>query len=191
MFSSGQRTLLGEVASWVFLAGVMVVGVTHFEELKAMAHRMAGTDPGLHAAAGGGEPNGAGADSAAVSGGYRVELPVGDDGHYHADIEVNGRSVKVLVDTGASVVALTAEDAEAAGIYVSDKDYTGRISTANGTARVAPVVLEEVTLGDITVRDVRGIVSEQGALNVSLLGMTFLNELDRVDMQSGKLILQD
>jgi aspartyl protease family protein len=88
-------------------------------------------------------------------------------------------------------VALTAEDAEAAGIFVTDKDFTHRIQTANGTARVAPVTLDRVSIGDITVREVRGVVSEAGAMTVSLLGMTFLNELDRVDMRSGKLILQD
>jgi aspartyl protease family protein len=89
------------------------------------------------------------------------------------------------------VVALTADDADTAGIFVRDRDFTGRIQTANGSARVAPVVLDEVTIGDITVRDVRAVVSEPGALSVSLLGMTFLNQLDRVDMRSGKLILQD
>jgi aspartyl protease family protein len=118
-------------------------------------------------------------------------LPVGTDGHYHAEAEINGRSVPVLVDTGASLVALTAEDAEAAGIYVNDKDFTHQMQTANGMARVAPVTLERIAIGDITIRNVRGIVSEAGAMSVSLLGMTFLGQLDRVDIRSGKLILQD
>lgn len=191
--SSGQRTLFGEVASWVVLAAVSVVAVTHFEELKSIGHQLMGTDAAkLSAARTGAEPGSSEVDSQTQrSSGYTVELPIGSDGHYHADAEINGRSVQVLVDTGASLVALTAEDAETAGVFVSDKDFTHRIQTANGTARVAPVTLDRVTIGDITIRDVRGVVSEAGAMTVSLLGMTFLNELERVDMRSGKLILQD
>jgi aspartyl protease family protein len=189
MFSSGHRTLFSEVATWVFLAAVSVVGVTHFEALKAIAHRLAGTDMARLDSARTPAPV---AHSGSVNhDGYTVELPVSSDGHYHAEAEINGRSVTVLVDTGASVVALTAEDAEAAGIYVSDKDFTARIQTANGAARVAPVALDKVTIGDITLRDVRAVVCEAGAMTISLLGMTFLGELDRVDMRSGKLILQD
>ncbi|MBA4131862.1 MAG: TIGR02281 family clan AA aspartic protease [Hyphomicrobium sp.] len=177
----------------MFFAGVMVVCITHFDELKAAGHRLIGTDPAVLAAI---QQNGAPVEEAvapqpAATDGYTFEVAVGPDGHYHVDAEINGRSVAVLVDTGASVVALTADDADTAGIFVRDRDFTGRIQTANGSARVAPVVLDEVTIGDITVRDVRAVVSEPGALSVSLLGMTFLNQLDRVDMRSGKLILQD
>ncbi|OYW54919.1 MAG: hypothetical protein B7Y80_10670 [Hyphomicrobium sp. 32-62-53] len=177
----------------MFFAGVMVVCITHFDELKAAGHRLIGTDPAVLAAI---QQNGAPVEEAvtpqpAAADGYTFEVAVGPDGHYHVDAEINGRSVAVLVDTGASVVALTADDADAAGIFVRDRDFTGRIQTANGSARVAPVLLDEVTIGDITVRDVRAVVSEPGALSVSLLGMTFLNQLDRVDMRSGKLILQD
>jgi len=193
MLSSGHRTLLGDVASWMFLAGVTIVGATHFDELKAIGHRWIGTDPAVLATLRQGEEP---AEPAAVqapvsSDGYTVEVPIGQDGHYHVEAEINGRSVAVLVDTGASVVALTADDADAAGIFVTDRDFTGRIQTANGAARIAPVVLDEITIGDITVRNVRAVVSEPGALAVSLLGMTFLNQLDRVDMRSGKLVLQD
>lgn len=189
MFSSGHRTLFSEVATWVFLAAVSVVGVTHFDTLKAMAHRVAGTDMERLAAARTEAP--APHSGSVADDGYTIELPVSSDGHYHAEAEINGRSITALVDTGASVVALTAEDAEAAGIYVSDKDFTAIIQTANGTARVAPVTLDKVAIGDITLRDVRAVVCEPGAMTVSLLGMTFLGQLDRVDMRSGKLILQD
>lgn len=195
MLSSGQRALFVEVASWALVACVTVVSVTHFDTIKAIAHQIAGTDPAILAAARpeDGPINGQNPTEAVqpTSSGYSVELPVAPDGHYHAEVEINGRPVGVLVDTGASVVALTADDADAAGIYVTEKDFTGRIQTANGAARVAPVLLDKVSIGDITVRDVRAVVSEPGALGVSLLGMTFLGQLERVDMRSGKLILQD
>lgn len=188
--SSGHRTLFGEVACWIVLAGVMAAGVTHLEDLKAFASRLVGANPPQLAVVKMDDAPAA-ADAAASAGGLMVELPLGSDGHYHAEAEINGRSVQVLVDTGASLVALTAEDAETAGVFVSDKDFTHRIQTANGTARVAPVALDRVAIGEITIRDVRGVVMEPGAMSVSLLGMTFLNELERVDMRQGKLILQD
>jgi aspartyl protease family protein len=105
--------------------------------------------------------------------------------------EINGRSIDVMVDTGATLVALTYEDAERAGIYTKSSDFTHRVSTANGSARVAPVSLERISIGDITVRNVQGVVSERGKLKVTLLGMSFLGRLDRVDMRSGVLVLQD
>ncbi|MGE5267282.1 MAG: TIGR02281 family clan AA aspartic protease [Deltaproteobacteria bacterium] len=191
MFSSRQRTLFGEVASWVFLAGVSVLGVAHFDELTRLAHQVMGTEVPRRASAltaGGGS---AGDSGSSAAGGYTMELTLRSDGHYHADADINGRSVQVLVDTGASMVALTAEDAEAAGVFVTERDFTRRIQTANGIAKAAPVVLDRVSIGDITVRDVAGVVMERGAMSLSLLGMTFLNEIDRVDIRSGTLILQD
>ena len=97
----------------------------------------------------------------------------------------------MLVDSGASIVVLTYEDAERAGIYVRERDYTQRVSTANGVTRVAPMTLDRVSIGGITVRDVEAAVSEPGRLGQSLLGMTFLGRLQRVDMRPGVLVLQD
>ena len=83
-----------------------------------------------------------------------------------------------MVDTGASQVALTFEDASRAGIYVRDRDFTQQVRTANGVARVAPVTLDRVSIGDITVRDVPASVSERGMLGTTLLGMSFLKRLE-------------
>ena len=85
-------------------------------------------------------------------------------GHFHARAEINGRPIDVMVDTGASIVALTYEDARRAGVYVRDSDFTHRVSTANGLARVAPVTIDRVSIGDITVRNVPGAVTEPGKL---------------------------
>jgi aspartyl protease family protein len=96
-----------------------------------------------------------------------------------------------MVDTGATMVALTYEDASRAGMYIRDRDYTQRVSTANGAARVAPVILDRVSVGTITVRNVPAAVSEPGMLATSLLGMSFLGRLQRVDMRSGVLVLSE
>jgi len=98
-----------------------------------------------------------------VARGRTVEIRAGAHGHYFASAEINGRPIDVLVDSGASIVALTYDDAQRAGVYVRDGDYTQRVSTANGLARVAPVVLDRVSIGDITVRNVPAAVTERGA----------------------------
>jgi aspartyl protease family protein len=119
-----------------------------------------------------------------------VELKATGNGHYHARVDINGRNTSVLVDTGASIVVLTNEDARRAGIFLKPSDYTQPVATANGVTRVAPVTLDRVSIGDITVRDVRAAVAEEGRLNVSLLGMSFLNKLERVDMRDGVMVLK-
>lgn len=120
-----------------------------------------------------------------------VELRPDPHGHFNTSIEVNGRSVTAMVDTGATVIAMSHRDARRAGISVLNKDYTARVNTANGVARVAPVTLKRVRVGDITVRNVRAIVSEPGSLNGTLLGMSFLGRLSRFEIRDGRLILQE
>jgi aspartyl protease family protein len=129
--------------------------------------------------------------SARASSGPTVEIKAGMHGHFQARAEINGRPIDVLVDSGASIVALTYDDARRAGVYVRDSDYTQRVSTANGVARVAPVVLDRVSVGDVMVRNVPAAVSEPGMLTVTLLGMSFLSRLSRVDMRAGVLVLEE
>jgi aspartyl protease family protein len=120
-----------------------------------------------------------------------VSLPAGAYGHFEAEAEINGRPIDVMVDTGASLVALTYEDAERLGIYVKPTDFTHIAKTANGTTSVAPVTISRISIGDITVRDVHGVVSERGKSERTLLGMSFLGRLSRVEMRGGTLVLQE
>lgn len=120
-----------------------------------------------------------------------VELSAGNNGHFFANAEINGRSVGVMVDTGASAVALTFDDARSAGILPRDADFTGRANTANGIAKFAPVMISRISIGDVEVRNVQAAVLEDGKLETTLLGMSFLSRLGRVDMQSGKLVLEE
>jgi aspartyl protease family protein len=120
-----------------------------------------------------------------------VTLPAGKYGHFEAEAEINGRDIDVMVDTGASLVALTYEDAERAGIFVKPSDFTHRAQTANGIARVAPVTISRIRIGDITVHDIRAVVSERGASERTLLGMSFLGRLSRVEMRGATLVLEE
>ena len=97
----------------------------------------------------------------------------------------------MMVDTGATVIALSAEDAAQAGIRPLRSDFRGRVATANGSIEVAPVRLGEVRLGGIVVRDVEAVVLPPGALRGSLLGMSFLRRLAAFEMGGGRLVLKE
>jgi len=113
--------------------------------------------------------------------------PANEQGHAILDAAVNGVSVRMLVDTGASVVSLTREDARAAGIAPGELAYTHRASTANGVVRMARVTLREIRIGQLSIRDVPAAVLEN--LNISLLGMSFLTRLQAYEMRDGRLTI--
>jgi aspartyl protease family protein len=108
-------------------------------------------------------------------------------GHVVLDAAVNGAPVRFMVDTGATLVALTIADAAAAGIGRGELHFTLRTSTANGVALAAPVRLREIRVGQFSVADVPAVVHEN--LRISLLGQTFLNRLDSYEMRDGVLTL--
>jgi len=108
-------------------------------------------------------------------------------GHVILEAAVNGAPVRMLVDTGASLVTLTPQDARAAGIAPSELVYNARVNTANGTARIAPVTLREIRIDQLTLYDVPAAVLEN--LNLSLLGMSFLTRLQGYEMRDGKLTI--
>jgi aspartyl protease family protein len=113
--------------------------------------------------------------------------PANQQGHVILDTVVNGASVRMLVDTGASLVTLTREDARAAGIAPGELAYTHRASTANGAVRIAPVTLREIRIGQLSIYNVPAAVLEH--LNISLLGMSFLTRLQGYEMRDGKLTI--
>ncbi len=117
-----------------------------------------------------------------------VELRRQMDGHYYVTAEVNGTPVDFVVDTGATVVVLTREDAKAIGLNTADLAFVGRASTANGEVRTAPVRLDSLRIGPLEDRDV-GAVVNSGELGQSLLGMNYLQRFSRVEIADGKLIL--
>jgi aspartyl protease family protein len=122
--------------------------------------------------------------------GGAVIVPADRRGHFLVEPIVDGRRIRMLVDTGASSVALSHEDAVSAGIRVGPDDFTISVSTANGVTKAAPVRIAEIQIGDITVRGVEGVVARPGALNVSLLGMSFLKRLGGFEITQGRLTMR-
>jgi aspartyl protease family protein len=111
-------------------------------------------------------------------------------GHFAVEPTINGTRVRMLVDTGASVVTLSRNDAGRLGIRPSANDFLAKVSTANGVVLVAPVVLREIAIGAISVRNVQAVVFPDDRLQVSLLGMSFLAKLSHFEVSSGKLVLK-
>ena len=111
------------------------------------------------------------------------------DGHFWADGEVNGRSVRFLVDTGATAVALTPDDAARLGIDPADLHYGYKVVTAGGQIRAASVHLASITVAGARLDNVEALVIEKG-LDTSLLGMTYLGRLSRFEATRGALVLE-
>nr|WP_107815217.1 TIGR02281 family clan AA aspartic protease [Celeribacter persicus] len=109
-------------------------------------------------------------------------------GHFSVMAEVNGAPVEFLVDTGASNVVLSMEDAKRAGIDVDDLAFTGRAQTANGSVRTAAVRIDTLEIEGITDGRVRAYVTD-GELFGSLLGMDYLQRYERIEIRQNKLIL--
>jgi aspartyl protease family protein len=111
------------------------------------------------------------------------------DGHYWAEADVDGHEVKFLVDTGASAVALTSEDARRLGIDPNGLTYNYTVATANGQARAAQIKLASISIGQARVTDVDAYVLDRG-LETSLLGMSYLGRLSQFEATKTNLILR-
>jgi len=102
---------------------------------------------------------------------------------------VNGAHVTFLFDTGASAVVLTAADARRAGVDAGGLGFDVPVATANGSAMAAEVRLDQITIGPIVMRNVPALVARRGALDESLLGMSFLERLKSYTVERDRLIL--
>ena len=119
-----------------------------------------------------------------------VEIEANQHGQYVATADIEYSSIRVLIDTGATLVAMSFEDAEDAGLRPRSLTYDVPINTANGLVQGAKVMLDRVEVGNVVVRDVEGIVLPRGAYNGTLLGMSFLGKLDSFRVEDGKLYLR-
>jgi aspartyl protease family protein len=112
-----------------------------------------------------------------------------DSGHFAVDARIDGRRIGFMVDTGASQITIRESDAARLGFHPARRDYSVKISTANGEGRAAIVDLRMVEVGDIVVRDLRALVVPDEALSVNLLGMSFLSRV-RWTHERGRLTLE-
>lgn len=174
-------TALRHAATWVLLALALITGYAYRDDLSSIAYRVAGEilPPGKILTVEDAKP-----------GERSVRLRRHGSGHFLASGTVNGSTVRMLIDTGASTVVLKPADAARAGIDTANLAYTVAVSTANGVTYAAPVRLRSVALGPIELRDVEALVSRPGSLNESLLGMSFLRRLRSYEFTGEYLTLR-
>ncbi len=126
-----------------------------------------------------------------ASQGYgQVELRADAGGQYHANVDVEGIRIPMLVDTGATFLALTFDDAQRLGLTPASADYTVDVMTANGHAKAAKTTLREVRLGTLLVSGVPALILPRDTHGMSLLGMSFLKKLGGFQIASGTLVLK-
>lgn len=169
-FVSGRKNL-GETARaaslWVFIFIGVIVAYGLWSDVKdtVMPRQAVSVETGL------------------------IEAPRQADGHYYLTLDVGGVPVNFVVDTGATEVVLSEADAKRVGIDPENLIYSGRASTANGVVRTAQVRLEDVSISGFDEGSLRASVNE-GALETSLLGMSYLQRFERIEIRGDRLILE-
>lgn len=123
-----------------------------------------------------------------IEGASQIELPRARDGHYYMVLSIDGTAVEFMVDTGASEMVLTRHDAARVGIDLDRLDYYGTAYTANGRVRTAPIRLQRVEAGPFVDGNVSAWVNE-GEMDQSLLGMSYLRRWSRIEITGDALVL--
>jgi len=173
MFRGRFLQALAAALLWGVLGLVLVVGYAYRYELRDVADRvMAELLPGH-----------------VISHGRIVEVARTANGDFDVTVQINGARIAMVLDTGASSVVLTREDAKAAGLPLEVLAYTTTIETANGRTRAAPVTLDRVAIGGLIEHAIPALVAQPGQLKTSLLGMSFLNRLQSWEVRGDRLLL--
>lgn len=166
---------LKAVGIWVLIALALVAIYAYRFEIKNVGlNIMAAIVPGMVVQT---DPN-------------SITIHRSENNHFILNGRVNGQSIRLLLDTGASLIVLTVDDAETVGINTENLIYSTPVNTANGRTSAAPVILRRVAIGAIAVDHVRAMVAQPGSLNESLLGMSFLNRLPSWQVERDRLILR-
>jgi aspartyl protease family protein len=174
IFRESFAKALQAVLFWVVVALVLALGYTYRFELRTVYDRvMAELVPGRSAGKG-----------------RVVEIARGRAGEFGVVTQVNGGTVPMVLDTGASAVVLTQEAAKAAGLPLEVMSYSVSVDTANGKTRAAAVTLDRISIGGLVERSVPALIAQPGQLRTSLLGMTFLNRLESWEVRGDRLIMR-
>lgn len=174
---AGRGDLLRPLAFWGLLLLAVVAAYQYRFELRDAAGRIAaGLLPGR---------------PMPIGGGGRVLVERSSGGHFEVVAEVNEVPLNMLIDTGASGIVLSFDDARRVGLDPQALDFTIPVSTANGRALVARARADRLQVGPILRRDLVLHVAEPGRLPQSLLGMSFIDSLSRFEMRGDRLILHE
>jgi aspartyl protease family protein len=121
--------------------------------------------------------------------GRKVVVAADERGHFSSAFKLNGRQVDGMIDTGATLVAINTSTARRIGLSLNASDFSHEVSTANGTIKAAVVNVDRLQIGKISLDDVQAVVLDDKALQTNLIGMSFLNRLEKFQAQDGALLL--
>ena len=118
-----------------------------------------------------------------------IEVPRSNDRHFNLTMRLNGEPIDFVVDSGATDIVLSLQDARRAGLNPDDLAFSGTARTANGTVSTAYTRIDEVAIGPVTFSNVRVAVNG-GEMRGSLLGMSFLDRFERMEITGNRLRLE-
>ncbi|QND53430.1 TIGR02281 family clan AA aspartic protease [Phyllobacterium sp. 628] len=171
---------LRSLAIWLIILLALVAGYQYRYELQDIGHRItAGLIPGSPISTRDGD------------GAITVTLAKADNGHFEINGTVDNAPVAFMVDTGASSIVLSYNDAQRAGLNPDKLAYRTPIMTANGATTAAIVTLNSIKIGAIERYNIRAMVAQDGRMDGSLLGMNFLNTLSGFSVRGDRLILSN
>lgn len=175
MFRGQMKQMVQMALGWGGIILVIAGGYAYRFELAAFGNRIVGgVVPGLMLFGSGGE----------------TMISRDRGGQFTVRMMVRGETLSAMFDTGASSVVLTDADARRLGFRIAESDYVINVRTANGLTQAAPIMLPELTVGDIRETNVRAMAARPGALSENLLGMTFLERLSSYEVRGDQLILR-
>jgi aspartyl protease family protein len=181
-YSGRAASAVRDLVTWVAIGFVLLAGYSYRDAIGQIAYRIAGelAPPGTVVSV-----------DQSTSGERSVRIRRRSDGHFIATVGVNGSTVSMLVDTGASTVVLRDQDARKLGVDVKQLKYTVPVQTANGLAYAAHVRLRSVAIGPITIPGVDALIAQPNVLKESLLGMTFLSRLRSYEFAGDSLTFRN
>lgn len=121
--------------------------------------------------------------------GRQVLLNADARGHFTSSFKLNGRQIDGMIDTGATLVAINTSTARRIGVSLNQSDFTHQVATANGAIKAAVVTIDHLQIGKISIDNVQAAVLDDRALQTNLIGMSFLQRLQKYEVQNGAMLL--
>ena len=177
---------MGRILLFVFLTGFFAAMMNNCSPRAASVKPKSPFDTVDYSSEG--STAGKASKSSTFSDGSTIELQRDSDGHFYADVQINGATVRALVDTGATQIALSRADASTAGIATSIGMPEVVGEGASGAVHGEVVTLDRVTLGPKTAEGMRAVVLDGG--EQSLLGQSFLSKFDSVEIRGDTMVLK-
>jgi aspartyl protease family protein len=179
-YGGRASSMVRDAVTWLALGLALVTLYSYKEEIAPIAARVVGELL----------PGGAMTVEQSAGGLTEIRIRKRLDGHFNANVDVNGKQIAMIVDTGASSIVLTLEDATKAGIDTRNLAYNIPVLTANGRTFAARVRLDKVAIGPLDRTNVDALVAKHGAMTQSLLGMSFLSRLRSYEFSGDFLTLR-